>query len=583
VILQSLVDLAAREGLVEDPSYQQADVSFAIVLDGDGGFVQLMDLRQTNDRKKQVPKKLSIPKRAKGTSNDKEEFLVHKSEYVLGAEPDGKRAHERLTNRLSLFRSAIVRAYDRTSQLELNAVLGFLDSADERNRCIQQAEAFKYKSNDLFCFEVDDEYVHDLPAVKEYWSVVSGPPAGGDLQQCVLCGRPGVPVRLHAQFKLAGGGTTSVALISFNQKAFLSYGWSGNQNAPVCQKCADSYSTALRRSLDTSYPNPANPDVPLPRQSVVLSKNLTAVYWTDSPSAELLENVGSINDYSDDDARYLTAQLQSPWKGSLSGSAEGRFYCLFLQGAEGRATLRDWQTQDVRNVQDNLRCWFEEINVLGERPRPLRSLLDSLAVKPKEGYKLPERFIRALFLAAVFGRELPLAVLAAAVERNKSKKTVSAERAGLLQAYFIRNTKRRTYMALDESATATTAYRLGRLLAVLQAQQARVNPKLNKNITDRFFTSMSTRPASVFPSLMALGRTHTRSLKEKDHGYFDGKIAEILDGVKPVPNTFRLADQGEFALGYYHQRYSDMNRVKAKSSEAEGSESSNEGGNDDAE
>jgi len=580
VILQSLIDLAAREGLVEDPSYQQAGVSFAIFLNRDGGFDQLMDLRQ-NEGKRQVPKKLSIPKRAGRTVNDQEDFLVDKSEYVLGAEPDGKRTPEKLTVRLDLFRSAVARAYEATSQPELNAVIGFLDSADERHRCVQQAEGFKYKSNDLFCFEVEHESVHDLPAVKQYWSEQPVGGADADVQQCILCGRDAAPVEKHTQIKLMGGSTSGVALISFNKPAFESYGWSGNENAPVCQKCADSYSTALRRSLDTSYPDPKRPERPLPRQSVVLSENLTAVYWTDGAHDELLENVGRINYFPESEASLLTAQLQSPWKGSLSGSTEGRFYCLFLQGGQGRATLRDWRTQDVRNVQENLRCWFEEIGVAGDRPRPLRFLLNSLAVK-REGYKLPERFIRSLFLGAVFYQELPLVVLAAAVERNKSEKTVSAERAGLLQAYFIRKTKRRTYMGLDESSDATTAYRLGRLLAVMQAQQSRVNRNLNKNITDRFFTSMSTRPASVFPALMALGRTHTRSLKEKPGGYFERKIGEILDGVMPVPNTFRLAEQGEFALGYYHQRYSDMNYTKAKGA-AEGSESSKEEGDDDAE
>ena len=61
----------------------------------------------------------------------------------------------------------------------------------------------------------------------------------------------------------------------------------------------------------------------------------------------------------------------------------------------------------------------------------------------------------------------------------------------------------------------SNAYLLGRLLAVLQKQQTRLNPNLKKNITDRFFTSLSTRPASVFPSLMSLARIHTSGLKEK--------------------------------------------------------------------
>ncbi len=559
MILRSLVDLAEREQLLDNPSYQNAGVSFSIVLNGQGEFLSLADLRNDSGKRKQVPKILSIPKRTGRTVNDQEDFLVDKSEYVLGVEPDGKRTGEKLALRLDLFRASIQRAYSATTRAELKAAIAFLNSEEDRQKCIAAAVELKYKSNDLFCFEVFHEYLHDLPEIKQYWSELSEPDADGPSHQCLICGQVRPSVDKHNQIKLIGGSTSGISLVSFNAAAFESFGWSRNENARICKACANGYATALRRCLDSGFPDPKNPNVPIGKQSVVLSENLTAVYWTDYTDPELLASVESIPWFDDDAAASIAKQLESAWKGTASGSTEGRFYCLFLQGGQGRATLRGWHTERGMVIQDNLREWFRQTQV-DERPRPLRYLLNSLALKG-EGNKLPEHFIRSLFLAALFGRPLPLPVLAAAVERNKAEKSVSPGRAALLQAYFMRSTERKNYMGLVPDSQSN-AYLLGRLLAVLQKQQKRLNPNLNKNITDRFFTSLSTRPASVFPALMSLARIHTSGLKEKG-GFFEIEIAGLLSGVYPIPRTFSLTEQGEFALGFYHQRNTDIEGANA--------------------
>ncbi len=565
MILESLRDLAVREELIEEPSYENVGVSFAIVLSMSGNLLGLMDLRETEGKKR--PKQLSIPKRMGRTVNDQEDFLVDKSEYVFGVEPDGKRKPDKLKIRFELFRNSIERARTATGHPSLDAIAKFLDTAATREECLRGAIEAKYKSNDLFCFEVDEEFVHDIPAVKAYWSQQHRAQSqSGEVSQCVLCGQARVPVEKHSMVKLMGGSTSGVPLVSFNEGAFESYGWSRNENAPFCQSCADGYSTGLRRCLSANYPDPKDADISLPRQNTVLSENLTAVYWTDVPAGELIEAVGRLNFFAGEDAAALRAMFSAPWSGSEPGSVDGRFYCLFLQGGQGRAALRGWETESTAELHRNIAAWFAQTSGLEQRAKPLGLLLNSLAVK-REGRKLPERFIRSIFLAALFGRELPLTVLSAAVERNKAERAVTAERAALLQAYFIRVTGRDCYMTPDQPPTSV-AYRLGKLLAILQRQQERVNRNLNKNISDRFYTAFSTRPASVFPALMSLGRTHTSTLK-KEGMYFEGEIAEVLKDVYPIPATFSLHEQGEFALGFYHRRQQDIAGAKAYKSEQE--------------
>ena len=207
MILQSLVAMAQRENLVEDPSYQSGEVSFAIVLAPDGRFLQLMDLRVESGKRK-VGKKMPIPKRTGRTVNDQEDFLVDKAEYVLGVEPDGKRSNEKLALRLGLFRAAVERAAAATQRPELRAVGAFLDVPEARQRCIGEAESLGYKSNHLFCFEVGGRFVQDLPEVKRYWAAgTAAENRQSGRKQCLVCGEEGEPVDKHPQIKVAGGST----------------------------------------------------------------------------------------------------------------------------------------------------------------------------------------------------------------------------------------------------------------------------------------------------------------------------------------------------------------------------------------
>jgi len=552
MILESLAKLAVREDLVEDPSYQNAGVSFCIALSLEGSYIRLVDLRDTNAKKKAIPRVLAIPKRSGRTVNDKEDFLVDKSEYVLGVEPDGKRAEEKLKIRLGLFRQSVQSARDSTCDKALDAVLAFLDSNEDRGQCILDAVAQFYKSNDLFCFRVGlgVELVHEIEAIKKYWASKLLSEESGEKRQCLICGRIGSPAQKHLLLKMMGGSSSGVPLISFNKSAFESYGHKGNANAPICQLCADSYGTALRRCLEDRFPDPKNPSQYLSRQSTILSEDLTAVYWTDVEAKQLIEQLRKVNDADIEAMATLRATLEGAWKGEKPASVDGRFYCLFLQGGQGRAAIRGWDSQSTSSVYANLRNWFNETEV-GDRPKPLWAYLNSMAIAGK-GRKLPQHFVATLYLAIVFGERLPLVFLHAIVGRNKAERTVPSERAALLQVYFSRTTKRKEFMS-EDIKSQSTAYRLGRLLAVVQNQQWQLNKNLNKNITDRFFTALSTRPKSAFPAMVALARTHSSQLA-KQGGSAEIRITNLLKEVDSIPARFSLDEQGQFALGYYHER-----------------------------
>ena len=111
-------------------------------------------------------------------------------------------------------------------------------------------------------------------------------------------------------------------------------------------------------------------------------------------------------------------------------------------------------------------------------------------------------------------------------------------------------------MSLDLTNN-NAGYRLGRLFAVLERAQERANPGLNATIRDRFYGAASSTPVTVFSNLMKLKNHHIAKLENKGEAVnLEKLIGEIMDGVSDFPTHMPLADQGRFAVGYYHQRQS---------------------------
>ena len=118
-------------------------------------------------------------------------------------------------------------------------------------------------------------------------------------------------------------------------------------------------------------------------------------------------------------------------------------------------------------------------------------------------------------------------------------------------------------MGLDKTSK-NTAYRLGRLFAALERiqQDAFGGPaKINSTVRDRYYGAGSSTPAAVFPTLLRLSQHHLSNLRKEKPGLFvkrDKLLGEIMDeglyGELGFPATLQLADQGRFAIGYYHQR-----------------------------
>jgi CRISPR-associated protein Csd1 len=575
MILHELKALALREGLVDDPAFESKAVPWIIVLDEDGSYLGLRDTYQEvplPEGKKGKPKRqagmFAIPRRLGRTSKAVSDFLVDKSEYVLGIEPDGKRSAEDLRTRREMFAEQLRGASQAAESSVGKAVATFLSNDAERERCAAELSGRGYAGNDLFTFRVDGEMLHEDSALRTWWGqrTAGDTPQAEAERQCLLCGRESRVVEKHDSLQIAGCVTSGVSLVTFNSAAFEKYGLERNDNAPVCRACMTAYVEGLRRLINARYIS-ARTGESVAAQNVRLSVDTTAVYWATVQD----DLIGALSDlmYSPQKVRDL---LSSPQRGQRPSGAADRFFCLVVSGAQGRAMLRRMHTGTLTELEKNLNAFFDAIRLEGDRgePKPLGFLLRSLVLQGKLD-RLPPRLAAEVFLGVLFGGKLPRLVLSAAVQRNRAEQWVGPERAALLQFYFASHKQEVPIMSLD-TTSKDAPYLLGRLMAVLEnLQTAAQGQNLNRTVVNRFYGAASTRPGVVFPRLIELSQHHLTKA-EKKHRWasnLDRDMVSILDGIDGIefPSTLSLEEQGRFALGYYHQRAFRPN--KSKDGEAE--------------
>ncbi|MBV9759073.1 MAG: type I-C CRISPR-associated protein Cas8c/Csd1 [Acidobacteriaceae bacterium] len=576
MILESLCDLARREQLLADPDYEPEPVAGIFSIDDGGKFLGFVSTTSSDSGKRARGKTMQVPRRSpRSGTNPPPDFLVDNSEFVLGFDPNGERNAEDLARRVARFQERVQSAATEAEEPAMIALAAFLGNESERARAAAALSGEDYPSKALLAFEYKGRLIHDSDAARNYFASTRTVQNGNT--QCIVCGTNATPVDKHPRVQIPGASSGGIPLVNFNEPAFWSFDLERHQNAPVCGRCADAYTTALKRLLSERYPDPTNPSASLPKQFVRLSADTTAIFWSSEPSPV----VSLFADYFDAPTEEsMKALFTSPHTGYMPTSPQNRFYCLILSGAQGRAILRGMHTGTVAEVEASLRAWFESIAIEPPQPLPLWRLMQSIVLQGKRE-NLPPGLMADVFEAIVFKLPFPRTLLARAVARCIAEQSVTRERAALVRGYLTRNESTRSISVALDKENSDAGYRLGRLLAVLERVQSEAQNNPNKTIVDRYYGSASTRPAVVFPTLLALTQHHLAKLEQHRDTYFQKLLGEVVDGIAaPMPSTLRLEEQGQFGLGYYHQRQdffkkreaADENRGESGKAQASGEE-----------
>lgn len=539
--------------------WERKEIPYLIVLDRDGNLVNVEDTQEKVGKKLRA-RMFVVPQSVKRASGVASYFLWDNVEYVTGINckaGDQSKVDERhaaFMARLEPFREvpAIRAVYEFLSSAEGVAQLERFEAwKDARESCA--FVAFRFVDGGATIF--DDEAVR---------SVVDGLSATGDGEFGIdlVGGERGPVALLHPAIKgIAGANTTGANIVSFNFRAATSFGKEQGRNAPVGVRSAFEYTTSLNTLLAKDS-----------KQKMMVG-DATVVFWAERDDPFETELANFFAEPSKDDPDRLSdsvrALFHSPKTGAFAPDHDGtRFYVLGLSPNAARIAIRFWYVGTVAEMAGRFREYFEDLLIVhGAKDREhlsLWRLLASTAALGKSENIAPNlagNFMRSILEGVPFPMSLQQAVLT----RIKAEHEVSYPRAKLIKGCLNRkwrfnnpNNERMLTVSLDTQNT-NAGYRLGRLFSVLERIQEAANSGLNATIKDRFYASASTTPATAFANLMRLAVHHLSKLAKEKPGYkvnLEKTMQEILDGIDGFPPHLALDDQGQFAIGYYHQRQS---------------------------
>ena len=565
--LASYYEILAQRGETPVPGWEKGKVTFALCINKEGQLTDLLPTTEQVERGKKlvsVPKAMALPLGAKRTVGVEPNFLWDNATYLLGLP---KKNPER---DLLCYQSSVQlhrRLLEPVEHPAAQAVCRFFQGW-EPEKAVEHPVLLPYleelqKGGNLV-FRVDGEYLHDIPAVKAVWDrEYSQTPADAVLGQCLITGERTQVARLHTAIKgVQGAQSSGAALVSFNADAFCSYGKEQNYNAPVSEKAAFAYTTALNTLLADQ------------NHRLVLG-DTTVVWWAIPPKVETAPAYADFfagmldpdrnNTFSEKD---LACGMDAIRQGKSFPFQEAElhpgtpFFILGLAPNAARLSVRFFYQDSFGDMGKNILAHYERLEIInGPKYLSPWGMMRETANQNTKDKKPPDTLVGAVMRSILGNGPYPAALFSAILLRIRADHDVKCQRAAILKAWFLQNRednpsyKEAAAVKLNDE-TNYTPYLLGRLFSLLESIQVEaINP--TATIKDRFFSSASATPAAVFSTLLRLEQSHMKVIRRNKPSLattLDRQLQDIMGRIdETFPKHMNQEDQGTFVLGYYHQ------------------------------
>jgi len=585
MILQRLVGYYDRvsadpttAGTLPKAGYSLQKISFCIVLRPDGTLQQFQSLLDEG-KKKSIPRLLLVPGQGKPSGSGINPcFLWDNSAYVLGFRLDDPKP-ERTRESFDAFRERHLAVNEQVNDPAFAAVCTFLRDWSPA-KAIERAKELEAITGSFGVFKIAGEqsFVHDRPAVVAFWAGCDCAAQGGGgakKAMCLVTGRDEPVATLHEpKIKGVFGAQSSGALlVSFNAKAYESFGKEQGDNAPVGTTAAFKYTNALNYLLSR-------------RDRRFSLGDATVVFWAERPHP--MEEVADAvwgdhampkpEDPPEDHQRaaqvnLFLSQLRAGHAGgdAIDPDSNVGFYVLGLSPNASRISVRFWEQSTVREMKQRLAQHIRDTELAGaphdNAPLSIRRIVaaSGRAEFSASGFKgydtdsVSPVLAGAVARAVFTGNPYPAMLLIAMLNRLRADRIFSHTRLATIKACLLRNNKVEVSVSLNPDH-ASPAYHCGRLLCLLDYIQGQAIGNVNAGMVKKFYSVASCQPFAVFGRLIALTtKAHLPKLDSDDRPGFSQFCERILRQILSkigdhFPHILTLAEQGEFALGFYHQK-----------------------------
>ncbi len=476
-----------------------------------------------------------------------------------------------------------------------------LDKAKEQYE-LQYREAHeKSKTTMHYCFRLAtdskrlNEYSEVLDELKKRYEEKQL--ANKSDRICSICGTSEYPITdsPHGSIKgVPNGQASGCALVSYNERAFESYYLDGNLNSSICERCAKNYTSGLNELLGNYKAMTNEKGKPEYKYREKFGNDCAMLFWLrgggnilEIHSLKDTETVTTIKDKINFDGNIsnwldntITVKTRVDAFKTILGSihrADGNevykdvdelaFYSMVISGEASRILVRSWVETNGGQVKNNIAKWFDDITLYNYYKKEIEifTMYDLVNNVATDNY-IVKKIYEYLYNAALFGKTIPIYVLQESVKSFRlgmhKSKYIKNENIALIKLALNRlNTKQGGFYMknqIDEENTSTP-YVAGRIFAMYEVIQERALGDVNAGIREKFFTSASTTPARAFGRLANMNQKHISKLeKDSDKGglarFYDMELQELFAKIIGFPTLFTIEEQGQFIIGYYHQK-----------------------------
>lgn len=584
-----------REGKKDDEwvhdALKEEPISIEIVITSEGCF-----------EKYEIFDKIMTKAEAITAKKGKARLLLDKAEEVLGYGGEKSlKKHQLFLDKLDEYKNLkklepVLNFYKKNKVKGRKKALKEFEKAipDEKNR----------KGNMGFRIVSQGQRVHEkspvLQKIIEKYERLQKEKLKSSKKLCSICGSSKYPVEdiPHGMIKKVPDGQTSgCALVSYNEHAFESYRLKGNNNSSICTNCARTYVEGLNWLLSSGneisivdkkgkekkyfrYTNRKN-----------FGKDTAILYWT--RSNKKMKEVDYLEEPKTDDVGRLIESLTSGKEQGSRYLESDQFYSCTLSGSAARVALRDWIETSLSDFRKAIAQWFQDIAIdeydweLKESKLHYARLFDlarscQRTITDSEGkWKYDKddpalaRGAVCLWNAALKNNSLPLWMLTKVLQRSRlDKRGITADKAALIKLILNRHNRGGGFVIKEklQEGERPVAYVCGQIFSKMESVQHAALGDKNAGIRERYFTYAMTAPAPAFGRLFSLNSKHFTKLKNEKAGLAITLDRELQDLCKDIdinsfPATFSLEEQGQFAIGYYHQKQAQFSRKNKQNQE----------------
>lgn len=571
MILKALYDYYHRRGDLAPTGMEYKEISFLIVIDGNGRFVDIEDVR-TDDKKHGT--RYLVVKGARSGTTPKPYCFWDNVEYTCNfVERKAKTTDDEYAKLCTKAAAKHAALQDKFAEIAakhpensaLKAVCDFYANGGLEqvyDHHLWQEISKKPTVNISFRVNGSTTIVAEEPCLAAEAGTDEEKTAGSAV--CLITGQKCQPVETTSSTPIPGS-SSKAKLVSFQtDQGYDSYGKKQCLNAPISREAEASFTTALKLLTDRGSHNR------------FIIGNRTFVFWASSESEAaramkdallvLIDSNGdneNETDESDNPNKRIEAVIKvfkAIFSGHLSAAADDRFYILGLTPYEARIAIIYWNETKLTDFAALLMRHIDDMEIIDTRKKhlPYEGLYQMLAAVIQKNEKISDlksNLPEAVLKSIMQGTPYPYSLMLKAIQRIRAEHAVGITRAAIIKAYLNRINPSNPITTMLDKTNNNIGYLCGRLFAVLEYTQMKASD-IN-TITERYFNTASTSPASVFPTLHNLSLHHLAKIASKrEKNRIDQLKSQIADLMPSdsFPSQLDLNDQGRFIVGYYHQK-----------------------------